>query len=280
MNKVFASFLMLAGVALSGAEWKDISYYEKDAPAQGNVEYRNERCKLDLKTPDNLVKFPTLIYFHGGGLKKGQKGKLPIVDTNSVAVVTVSYRLSGERASCPDYIYDAAASVAWVIKNIEKYGGDPKQVYVSGQSAGGYLTAMISLDKRYLETFGVSPKQIAGAFPITGQMTTHFQILNERRAKDPATPDFLIDEFAPIYHASFKDAPQMTIFAGDSELDWPARVEENQLLTMRMRRVYKNENVKFYSIPGTNHGGCSRPSLAIINGILGKISKQNSQLKK
>jgi len=44
---------MLAGVALSGAEWKDISYYEKDAPAQGNMEYRNERCKLDLRTPIN-----------------------------------------------------------------------------------------------------------------------------------------------------------------------------------------------------------------------------------
>lgn len=72
----------------------------------------------------------------------------------------------------------------------------------------------------------------------------------------------------------------MTIFAGDSEFDWPARVEENQLLTMRMRRVYKNENVKFFSIPGTSHGGCNRPSLAIINGILSQISKKNSQLKK
>ena len=280
MNKFFASFLMLAGVALSAGEWKDISYYEKDAPAQGNMEYRNERCKLDLKTPDKFVKFPTLVYFHGGGLKKGKKSTLPIVDTKMVAVATVNYRLSSDKAQCPDYIYDAAASVAWVIKNIEKFGGDPNQVYISGQSAGGYLTAMICLDKRYLETFGVSPKQIAGAFPITGQMTTHFQILNERRAKDPATPDFLIDEFAPIFHASFKDAPPMTIFAGDSELDWPARVEENQLLTMRMRRVYKNENVKFFSIPGTNHGGCSRPSLAIINNILTKLSKNNSQLKK
>ena len=280
MNKIFASFLMLAGVALRGAEWKDISYYEKDAPPQGNVEYRNERCKLDLKTPDNLVKFPTLVYFHGGGLAKGGKSTLPIIDTQYIATATVNYRLSGEKATCPDYIYDAAAAVAWVIKNIDRFGGDPRQVYVSGQSAGGYLTAMICLDKRYLEKFGVSPKQIAGAFPLTGQMSTHFQILNERRAKDPSTPDFLIDEFAPIYHASFKDAPQMTVFAGDSELDWPARVEENQLLVMRMRRVYKNENVKFYSIPGTTHGGCTRPSLAIVNTILTRISKKNSQLQK
>ena len=177
------------------------------------------------------------------------------------------------------YICDAAAAVAWVIKNIENYGGDPKQVYVAGLSAGGYLTAMIALDKRYLETYGVSPKQLAGVFPISGQMSTHFQILNERRAKDPKTPDFLIDEFAPIYHASSKDVPPMTLLAGDSELDWPARVEENKLLEMRMRRVYKNPNVKFYSIPGTTHGTCSRPSLAIINDILSKLSKQVSQPK-
>ena len=156
MNRIFASFLMLTGVAISGAEWKDISYYEKNAPAQGNVEYRNERCKLDLKTPDKRVKFPTLVYFHGGGLKAGGKSTLPIIDTQFVATATVNYRLSGERASCPDYIYDAAAAVAWVIKNIEKFGGDPGQVYVSGQSAGGYLTAMICLDKRYLENFGIA----------------------------------------------------------------------------------------------------------------------------
>ena len=88
----------------------------------------------------------------------------------------------------------------------------------------------------------------------------------------------MIDEYAPIYHAA-QDTPPMTMLAGDSNLDWPARVEENQLLTMRMRRVYKNEKVIFYSIPGTTHGSCSRPSLAIINDILSKVSKKNSQIK-
>ena len=260
-------------------EYNSKLYYEKDAPAQGDVAYRNERCKLDLFIPNKITKFPTLVWFHGGGLRRGNK-KIPGgLDLNSIAVATVNYRLSGDRAQCPDYIYDAAAAVAWVIKNIEKFGGDPKHVYVSGMSAGGYLTAMVSLDKFYLERFGVSPKQIAGAFPVSGQMTTHFQILNERRAKDPSTRDFMIDEYAPIYHAGAADAPPMTLFAGDSNLDWPARVEENQLLTMRMRRVYKRDNVNFYSIPGTTHGTCSRPSLVIINGILSRLSKQISKVK-
>lgn len=278
MNKFMLMLAVLALFSLNAKEWKDISYYEKDAPVQGDLAYRTERCKLDLRVPDRRTKFPTLVWFHGGGIKKGSKKIAPIINTQAVAVAAVNYRLS-PRAQCPDYIYDAAAAVAWVIKNIEKFGGDPKQVYVSGISAGGYLTAMVTLDKRYLATFGVSNMQIAGAFPISGQMSTHFQILNERRAKDPSVRDFMIDEYAPIYHAA-KETPPMTLLAGDSNLDWPARVEENQLLAMRMKRVYKNEKVVFYSIPGTNHGTCTRPSLAIVNDILSKISQKVSQINK
>lgn len=279
MHKILIFSVLIFSITLAAKEWKDIPYYDSNAPVQGDAAYRKERCKLDLIVPDNRTKFPTLINFHGGGLRGGSKKKIAAYDTDMIAFVTVNYRLSGKRAQCPDYLYDAAAAVAWVIKNIEKYGGDAKQVYVSGQSAGGYLSAMIALDKRYLGAFGVSPKQIAGVFPITGQMSTHFQILNERRAKDPATRDFLIDEYAPIYHAS-KDTPPITCFAGDPALDMPARVEENQLFVMRMRRIYKNEKVLFYSIPGVDHSGCSAPCHAIINRMLSRLSKKISQIRK
>ena len=268
MKKIFVAAIFAAAVGLCAAEYNDISYYEKSAPAQGNVEYRNERCKLRLSVPDNAPKgFPTVIYFHGGGLSRGKGGYCGYINRDKAAYVAVDYRLSGPKAKCPDYIYDAAAATAWVVKNIEKYGGDPKKIYITGHSAGGYLTAMIALDKKYLNSFGVDPHQIAGFFPVSGQMTTHFRVLGERRAVDPKTPDFLIDEYAPIFHAG-KNAPNMILFVGDSDYDWPARVEENALLAARLKRIYKNDNVKIIRIPYGTHGSCAPPSYAMIDKIV------------
>ena len=260
--------LLSAFITVSYArDYKNISYYEKEAPQTGNIAYRDERCKLNLRIPDNKRNFPTLIWFHGGGLNKGNKHYPYGINVKKTAVAIVNYRLSGEKAACPDYLYDAAAAAAWVLKNIEKYGGDPKHVYISGHSAGGYLTAMLALDKKYLSAFGVTPLQFAGFYPISGQMTTHFQIIAERRKKEPAPRDFAVDEFAPLYHAA-KNTPRMKFYVGDSLHDLPARVEENQLLVMRLIRVYGNKNVSICSIPGTNHETCTNPSLAMINNDL------------
>ena len=110
MNKFTLMLAALALFSLNAKEWKDIPYYEKDAPVQGDLAYRTERCKLDLRVPDRRTKFPTLVWLHGGGMKKGSKKTLPIINTQAVAVATVNYRLS-PKAQCPDYIYDAAAAV-------------------------------------------------------------------------------------------------------------------------------------------------------------------------
>ncbi|MBR7120130.1 MAG: alpha/beta hydrolase [Lentisphaeria bacterium] len=265
--------LLVAAVFSQARELRDIPYYPLDAKAQGNVDYRAERCKLHLSIPDKEKGFPTLVYLHGGGLTRGSGGFPKNIDRTRAAVVAVNYRLSGARAKCPDYIYDAAAAVAWTVKNIEKYGGDPKKVYVTGHSAGGYLTAMIALDKKYLAAFGVDTHQIAGYFPVSGQMTTHFRVLGERRELDKSVPDFMVDEYAPVFHAA-KNAPVMAFLVGDTNYDWPARVEENALLAARLIRVYKNKNVKFISIPHTAHGSCGPPSLAIINSWINPKKKR------
>ncbi|MDE5887017.1 MAG: alpha/beta hydrolase [Muribaculaceae bacterium] len=52
--------------------------------------------------------------------------------------------------SVSECINDAAEAVKWVMENISEYGGDPSKIFVSGHSAGGFLTSMIGLDKSRL----------------------------------------------------------------------------------------------------------------------------------
>ena len=255
---------LTAAGSLFAAEKQNIPYYDPSFPQTGDKEYLQEQCRLDLSIPEGKENFPTLVWFHGGGMTGGKKYFPDGIDRNLIAVATVDYRLSGERAQCPDYLYDAAAAVAWVLKHIQKYGGDPEMVYVSGHSAGGYLCAMTALAPKYLNAFGATPKQLAAAFPVSGQMTTHFQILNERRQKDPSTPSILLDEYAPISNAS-GEAPPIILLVGDSKFEWSVRVEENLLLAARLRRNFGKKNARCHCFETFDHGSVLIPGIAVIN---------------
>ena len=271
--------LSIVSTVLNGADFNNIAYYDKDFPVTGNKKYLQERCKLDLRTPDGVKNFPTVVWFHGGGLSRGNKYFPQPLDYDKIAVATVNYRLSGNDAACPDYIYDAAAAAAWVKKHIKEYGGDPNMIFVAGHSAGGYLTAMIALADKYLATYGVKPKDFAEFFPFSGQMTTHFQVMKERKNKGETVPDLLIDEYSPIGNASV-NAPVITLLMGDRNVDWPARLEENLLLEARLRRVYKLENIRCIEIPTSSHGSMRAPGCTLMNNIILRAVKQRDKAEK
>lgn len=59
-----------------------------------------------------------MVWFHGGGLKTGNKHIPEKLKEKGIAIVIVNYRLN-PKVQCPAYIDDAAAAVAWVFKNID-----------------------------------------------------------------------------------------------------------------------------------------------------------------
>ena len=130
--------------------------------------YVTERCLLDIYYPPSVPGFATVVWFHGGGLSGGNKYIPEELMEKGVAVVAVNYRLY-PLIKAPVYIEDAAAAVAWILKHIGEYGGDPELVFVSGHSAGGYLASMVGLDKRWLGAHEIDANQIAGLEPHRGE---------------------------------------------------------------------------------------------------------------
>ena len=138
---------------------KDLPYIAKSETDA----YRKERCKLDVYYPVDKKDFPTIVWFHGGGLEGGGKHIPQELMNRGFAVVAVNYRLS-PKAKNPAYIEDAAAAVAWTFNHIEEYGGSKDKIFVSGHSAGGYLALILAMDKKYMEAYGADAVTIFNRF--------------------------------------------------------------------------------------------------------------------
>lgn len=242
---------------------KDIPYVsagEKDS-------YRLERCRLDLYYPGNCKNFATLIWFHAGGLESGEKHIPEEFKEQGFAVAAVNYRLS-PRATHPAYIEDAAEAVAWVFHHISEYEGSPDLIFVSGHSAGGYLTLITTLDKSYLARYRIDADAIAAALPVSGQTTTHFTIRKER-GLPPDIP--VIDRFAPSNQAR-KDAPPLVLITGDRHLEMTARYEENAHLAAVLRHL--GQDVTLYELQGFDHGTVARPACLFIRDYIKNFRKE------
>ena len=137
-----------------------------------------------------------------------------------------------------------------MVKHIAEYGGDPRRIFVAGHSAGGYLTSMIGLDKRWLEPYGIDPDTtFAALIPYSGQVVTHFA-----RRREMGIPDtqVVVDDMAPFNYVR-PDCRPILILSGDREREMLGRYEENAYF-WRMMRVAGHPDVRIYEFDGFDHG--------------------------
>lgn len=232
-----------------GTRYKTVSnipYY--DSAVRKTNAYIKERCVLDIYYPTNKKSVATIVWFHGGGLTGGEKEIPEALKNNDLCIVGVNYRLA-PKIQAPAYIEDAAAAVAWVFNNIEKYGGNASKIFVSGHSAGGYLACMIGLDKKYLAAHNINADRIAGLIPLSAQTITHFNIREQRGIKNTQP---VVDEYAPLYHVR-ADAPPLLLITGDREREMLGRYEENAYLA-RMMKVAGHTQTRLLELDGYDHG--------------------------
>lgn len=220
----------------------DIPYH-----TDGNA-YAKERCKLDFYYPTDTKDFPVVVWFHGGGLEGGNKFIPGELKNQGIGVIGVNYRLL-PKADIQICIDDAAAAVAWAFQHVSEYGGSRKRIFVAGHSAGGYLTDMIVLKKEYLKKYGIEADSIAGAFPFSGQVITHF---NVRKAHGLSAITPMVDDTAPLYYVRKLPMP-FVLLSGDRELELYGRYEE-QAYFWRMMQLHGNNQCLLYEMDGYDHG--------------------------
>src|SRR5579864_9348533 len=129
---------------------------------QGRATDSEDFLFLNVYTPSNVTaksRLPVFIWIHGGALVNGAGSDYDpsvMVANNDIIVVTINYRLgslgflaaSVLAATAPNNFQnlgdagnygfmDQQFAMAWVQDNIRAFGGDPDQVTIGGESAGG-----------------------------------------------------------------------------------------------------------------------------------------------
>lgn len=224
------------------------------------------RCVFDIYYPtDAQANLPVVIWFHGGGLTGGDKQIPRELKTGEYVVVAPSYRLL-PGVPVEECIDDAAAVTSWVLDSIANYGGNPREVFVSGHSAGGYLASMIGLDRKWLEKYGKDADGLAALIPFSGQVVTHYNH-RDMHGIPPLQPT--IDDTAPLFHVRGDSAPYI-IISGDRELELYGRYEENAYM-WRMMKLAGHPYVYIYELDGYDHGAMVHPGFHIMKHHIKKI---------
>jgi len=270
MKRIFFLLLLTTSIFVNAQQKyvveKDIHYYP-DAVNKSD-KYIDSQCTLDIYYPKNANNFATIVWFHGGGLSGGNKEIPNALLEKGFAVIGVGYRLS-PKVKAPAYIEDAAAAIAWAFQNMERYGGRTDLIFLSGHSAGGYLTMMVGLDKKYLAKHEIDANRIAGNIPFSGHTITHFTIRKEMGMNDIQP---LIDKYAPLYFVR-PDAPPLVLITGDPEMELLGRYEENAYM-WRMMKLAGHKRTTIYKLEGFNHGDMAEPAFPLLIKEVNTIKKE------
>ncbi|WP_420139156.1 carboxylesterase/lipase family protein [Sphingomonas sp.] len=202
--------------------WDDMFF--RSPAASEDCLYLNVWTPADLHAR-SAAKLPVLVYIYGGGFLAGDASE-PRYDgaamaSQGIVVVTLNYRLgifgflahpeltaeSRHHASGNYGLMDQAAALAWVRKNIARFGGNPRRITIGGESAG-------SMSVSGLVTSPLSRGSIAGAIGESGSLMLSAKV--PTRAEGEAEGTAFAASQNALSLAALRAVPAETLLAAQS----------------------------------------------------------------
>jgi len=131
-------------------------FYAREWHVDPDIPMSEDNLYLNVWTPASSAdeKLPVYVWFFGGAFQVGYTSEMEFdgerLARRGAVIVTVNYRLNSFgflahpeiTAEAPDAptnfgLLDQQAGIQWVKRNIEAFGGDPNNITIGGQSAGG-----------------------------------------------------------------------------------------------------------------------------------------------
>ncbi|MCZ7530761.1 MAG: alpha/beta hydrolase [Acidimicrobiia bacterium] len=265
----------IAGHVTDALGWRHLLlpllFTERDVEAIRNLSYgpAGRRNSLDVYRPKGTVEnAPVLLQIHGGGWTVGSKQQqaqplMRYLASRGWVCVAANYRLS-PKVAFPDHLIDVKRALAWIREHIAEYGGDPGFVVATGGSAGGHLSALMTLtgnEERFQPGFEEADTSIQAGVPMYGLFDVRgfedekwgkgfdrFFTRVVMRATREEAPDLYRDASPAAWLRS--DSPPMFIVHGDKDVLLP--VTETRRFVQTARQTMEDP-VVYAELPGGQH---------------------------
>ncbi len=241
--------------------------------------------KYDVFSPKGADNLPCLIIIHGGGWSANTEDIMrglarELTRGGQFVVFSIDYRwarkLDGDATNntMANLIEDVFGAIAHIMEHAPAYGGDPTRIGLTGDSAGGHLSAAASLmvDKIGDGGFGKTP----GVFEFMPTYVPEGKTLDALRAEmmaaiqaaapsygvfggdflnhyseDPAADETWQAAIAPINHipeASERAVPQYLTRGTNDPL-----ITDEMVTTFMDALVKKGQRVEYVQVGGAGH---------------------------
>lgn len=255
LGAIFAMALSLTGCSPLGA-------FNAVIPKDGGVELAarsvayggDPRQKLDVYVPaGNAPRRGVLVFIYGGSWNSGSKSDYGFVGrafaSQSYVTVIPDYRLVPKHVY-PDFVEDGAKATAWAFRNAASFGGDPKNLFLAGHSAGAYNAAMVALAPEFLKAEGLSPAIVRGFAGLSGPYDFLPFDVDASKAAFAGVQD--AEATQPVNRVRRgRVTPPMLLLTGDA--DTTVQPRNSRSLGAKLDAAGQTVQVKVY--PGVDHAG-------------------------